>query len=77
MKKPKCIELAEQYCERTHGFNNHEYDAFLAGFDAAQKMVEDMLKITKANRMFNDPAIVKPPTVETVLTQVLATLEDA
>lgn len=76
MKKPKCIELAEQYCERTHGFNNHEYDAYLAGYDAAQKIVETMLKSVQANRSFNDPSVVKPPSVETVLEQVLAELEE-
>lgn len=50
MKKPRCIELAEQYCEKTHGFNNHEYDAFLAGFDAALAVVQAELKLVQEHR---------------------------
>lgn len=76
MKKPKCISLAEQYCEKTHGFNNHEYDAYLAGYDGALKIVKEMLRSVQANRSFNDPSTIKPPSVEAILKQVLAELED-
>lgn len=37
MKTPRCIKLAEEYCDKRYGFNNHEFDAFLAGYDAADK----------------------------------------
>lgn len=43
--KPKEIELAEEYCNTRYGFNNHEYDAFLAGYDAAQKQLADADKV--------------------------------
>lgn len=34
MKTPE--EMAEKYCDRKYGFNNHEFDAFIAGYEAAQ-----------------------------------------
>lgn len=75
MKTPKPIQLAEDYCNKRYGFNNHEYDAFVAGFDAAKALVEAMLKSAHENKRFNDPSVVKPPSAEVILKQVLDEME--
>lgn len=48
MKTPRPIQLAEDYCNKRYGFNNHEYDAFLAGYDAAKAIIEAELASIEA-----------------------------
>lgn len=56
MKKPLCIELAERYCEKTHGFNNHEFDAFIAGYQAVLDIIQAELKLVQTHRA-NTPGL--------------------
>lgn len=50
MKRDIVGELAEQYCEKRYGFNNHEFDAFVAGYKAARDVVEEELKLARIRR---------------------------
>lgn len=73
MKPPKPIQLAEDYCNKRYGFNNHEYDAFLAGYDAAKAIIEAELASVQENKSFSE--VVVRPSVEVALLKVLDKLE--
>lgn len=30
------LDKAQEYCDRRYGFNSHEYDAYLAGYEEAE-----------------------------------------
>lgn len=74
MKKPRSIHLAEQYCDKRYGFNNHEYDAFLAGYDAAKAIIEAELKSEQENKRFS--TVIHRPSVEAALSKLLDKMEE-
>lgn len=75
MKKPLPLQLAESYCDARYGFNNHEYDAFLAGYDAAKLIIEAELASLEANRCFQEVRQPTPHDAETTLRLLLERLE--
>lgn len=73
MKTPRPIKLAEEYCNKRHGFNTHEFDAFLAGYDAVIVLIEEELKLIQANKSFS--TIVQNPNLEIALQSLLDKIE--
>lgn len=77
MKNPG--ELAEEYCIEARGFfNKQDYSGFLAGWEAAQKRIENLVKeeleLLQANSSFSK--IIQRPCVESAILNILEKIGD-